>query len=132
MHQLMHHVSCRIFWWNIKSLRWLSTAKAQIWHPVTSGFSKNQNHLWKRRDFRLLMRFREMQWLGKLCEVPRYLIWRTLKRHCPMYNVPCIFFNKCFYFSYYVAGYFPYTLSYNNYITILYKILNINMLYNFI
>ena len=26
--------------------------------------------------------------------------------HCPMYNVSCIF-NKCFYFSYYTAGYLP-------------------------
>ena len=38
---LMHHISGRVFWWNIKSPRWLSPAKVQIWHTATSGFSKN-------------------------------------------------------------------------------------------
>ena len=55
------------------------------------------------------MRFRKIQWgswwrLGELCEVPRCLLWRGLKRHCPMYKVSYFFFNKCFYFLYYVAG----------------------------
>ena len=36
----MHPVLCRVFWWNIKSPRWLSFPTAQIWHPVTSGFPK--------------------------------------------------------------------------------------------
>ena len=36
----MHHVLCRVFWWNIKSPRWLSFPIAQIRHPVTSGFSQ--------------------------------------------------------------------------------------------
>ena len=98
------------FWQNIKSSRWLRPFTAQIWHPVTSGFSQNYNHLWKGRDFRPLMRFRKIGqgswwWLGKLCEVPRCLLWRALKHHCSMYNVSCIFFSKCFYFSYYMAGY---------------------------
>ena len=30
---------------------------------------------------------------------------KGLKCHCPMYNVSCIFFKKCLYFSYYMAGY---------------------------
>ena len=33
------------------------------------------------------------------CEVPRCLLCRGLRRHCPMYNVSCIFFNKHLYFS---------------------------------
>ena len=41
MHLLMHQVLCRVFWWNIKSPRWLSFPTAQIRHPVTSGFSQN-------------------------------------------------------------------------------------------
>ena len=60
------------------------------------------------------MRFGKIQqgswWqLGKLCEVPRCLLWKELRHHCPLYNVSCvcIFFNKCLYFQYYVAGYFP-------------------------
>ena len=78
----------------------------------TSSLSQNLNHLWKGRDFRLLMRFRKIQqggwwWLGELCEVPRCLLWRELRPRdlCTMFIVSCIFFNKCLYFSYYVAGY---------------------------
>ena len=38
------------------------------------------------------------------CEVLGCLLWRGLRHHCPMYNVSYIFFNKCLYFSYYMAG----------------------------
>ena len=44
-------------------------------------------------------------------------LWRGLRRHCPVYNFSCIFFYKCLYFSYYMAGYFldrpVYTSGYN-------------------
>ena len=44
--------------------------------------------------------------IRELCEVPRCLLWRALRHHCPMYIVvSCIFFNKCLYFSYYLGGY---------------------------
>ena len=33
------------------------------------------------------------------------LLWNGLRHHCPMYSVSCIFFNKCLYFLYYMAGY---------------------------
>ena len=51
-----------------------------------------------------LMRFRKIWrgswwWLEELCEVPRCLLWRGLRHHCPMYNVSCIFFHKHLYFS---------------------------------
>ena len=36
----------------------------------------------------------------------RSLLWRGPRYHCPVYNVSCIFFSKCLYFSYYVARYF--------------------------
>ena len=42
---------------------------------------------------------------GRLCEVPRCLLWRGLRRHCSIYSVSCIFFSKCVYFSYYEVGY---------------------------
>ena len=84
---------------------------AQIWHPVTSCFSQDSNHLWKGRDFRSL-RFRKIWrcrwwWLGELCEVPRCLLWSNwgIIFLCTMFLVSCIFFNKCLYFSYYMAGY---------------------------
>ena len=89
---------CRVFWPNIKSPRWLSPPTTQIWCPVTSlAFPKTKNHLWKERDFRLLMRFRNIRWgswwwLGELGEVPRCPLWRGLRRHFPVYNVSCILY----------------------------------------
>ena len=41
MGPLMYHVKCRVFWWNTKSPRWPSPTIAQIWCPVTFGFSQN-------------------------------------------------------------------------------------------
>ena len=59
------------------------------------------------------MRFRKIwqgSWwrLGELCEVPRCLLWKGSRCHSPTYNVSCIFifFNKCFYFSYYMLDNF--------------------------
>ena len=118
MHLLIPHISCRFdaFWQNFKSLRWFSPATAQIWHPVTSGFSQNLNHLWKERDFRPWMRFRKIQW-EQLMEIGR-TVWGpkvpTLKgpgaslSYIQCFFVSCIFFNKWFYFSYYMAGYLLY------------------------
>ena len=98
------------FWWNIKSPRWFSLPTSQIWCPVASGFFQNWNHLWKGRYFRPLMRITKIwqgNWwqLGELCEVPRCLLWRVLRHHCPVDNVSCIFFNKCLRFSHDMAGY---------------------------
>ena len=82
-------------------------------------FSKLKSPLkWKR--FQASVRFRKIWqgswwWLGELCEVPRCLLWRGLRHHCPMYNVSCIFFSKCLHFSYYMAGYLldrPHILCY--------------------
>ena len=39
--QLMHHVSCGVFWKNLKLSRRLSPSTVQIWCPVTSGFFQN-------------------------------------------------------------------------------------------
>ena len=72
--------------------------------PCDFWFFPKQNHLWRGTDFRPSMIFRKISWgswcwLGELCEVPRCLLWKVLRPHCPMYNVSCIFFNKCLYFS---------------------------------
>ena len=58
----------------------------------------------EREDFRLSKRFRKIRqgsWgqLGELWEVPKCLLCRGLRCHCPNYSVSCIFFNKCLYFS---------------------------------
>ena len=49
----------------------------------------------EREEIWVLMRFRKIQrgswwWLGELCEVPRCLLLRGLRCHCPMYNVSFI------------------------------------------
>ena len=98
----MHHILCRVFWWNIKLPRWLNPSTAQIWHPATSGFSQNQNHLWKGKDFRPLMRFRKT-WQGSMATGrtvwgPKVPTLNGLRCHCPLYNIPCIFFNKYLHF----------------------------------
>ena len=86
VHLLVHHVLCRVFRWNIKSPRWLPRFGALR----LLAFPKTK--ITFERDFRLLMRFRKIQWgswwwLGELCEVPRCPLWRGLRCHCPMYNV---------------------------------------------
>ena len=105
MHLLMHHVLFS-FLAKHRITRVTQPPTAKIWHPVTAGFYQNWNQLWKGRDFRPSMRFRKIQWgnwwwLGELCEVPKFLLWRGL-RHivlCTVFLVSCIFFNKCLYFS---------------------------------
>ena len=32
------------------------------------------------------------QTLGELCEVPRCLLWRGLRHHCPLYNLSCMLY----------------------------------------
>ena len=61
---------------------------------------------WKRGFCRVFWTVEEM--LGDLCKVPRCLLWRRLRRRCPMqrFLVFCISFSKCLYFSYYMAGSF--------------------------
>ena len=89
------------------------------------AFPKTKITFWKGRDFRPSMRVRKIwlgSWwrfqqrilqniwtaektLGELCEVPRCLLWRGLRYYCPMYDISCIFFNKCLHFSQYKAEY---------------------------
>ena len=116
-----------VSWQNIKSPRSLSVPTAQIWYPVTSGFSQIKNHFCREEISRLSMRFRKIwqgsRWqLGELCAVPRYLLWREMRHHCPVYNVSfivsCIFFNKCLYFSYYMGGHILYICNIYIYIYI--------------
>ena len=43
------------------------------------------------------IRLGRLWWLGELCEIPRCLLWRKLRCHWPVYNGPCVFFNKGFF-----------------------------------
>ena len=116
---IMPHVSCRDFWWNIKSHRWLSPSTAQIGALQLLSFSKTEitfereeilDYQWDSGKFARVADGESNKgfcigfWtveetLEELCEVPRCLLWRNLRHHCPMYNVSCIFFNKCLYYS---------------------------------
>ena len=56
---LMHHVSRRVYWQNVKSPRWLSLPYSPDLEPCdTLAFS--QTKITFERDFRLLMRFRKI------------------------------------------------------------------------
>ena len=98
MPPLMHHISCRVLWQNIKS------------PPCDFCLSPKLKTPLKGKRFQAIDEIQKMWqgswwWLGELCEVSRCLLWRVLRCHCPLYNVSCIFFNKCLYFSYYMAKY---------------------------
>ena len=102
----------RFFLWNLKSPRWLSPTTAQIWCPVTSGFSQTKttfhtgeiSGLWwdsgkynRAADGNSNKEFCRVFWtveevLGELHEPPRCPLWRGLRCHCPMYSVSCFFY----------------------------------------
>ena len=99
MHPVMHHISCSFFMkYQISQLTQPSFSPDLA--PYDFWLSKNQNHLWKGRDSRTLIRVMNIQqgswWqLGELCEVPRYSEgdWGE---QCFLYLVPssvnvCIF-----------------------------------------
>ena len=68
-HPLMHQHSRRVFWKNIKSLRWFSLPTAQTWHSVTSGFSQNQKSPLKRKRFQTIDKIDKIQ--GQLRAIER-------------------------------------------------------------
>ena len=97
------------FWWNIKSSRWLGPLIAQSWLAVF-GFSQNWNHLWE--EFQIISEIQENT-LGQLM-VTRRIVWgpkvSTLKGSkvsvsCVQCFLYLVSFNKCLYFSEYMAGY---------------------------
>ena len=107
----MHHVLCRVFGETPNHMVTQPLYSRDL-APCNSWLFPNLKSPLNGRHIRLSMRFRRMRWghwwqLVELCEVPRCLHWRGLRHHCPMYKVSCswIFFNKCLYFSYNMAGY---------------------------
>ena len=107
---LMHHISCRDFWWDIKSPRWLSPLHSRFGDLQLLAFSKTKK-TYNGKRFQTIDEIQEnttgqLMETGELCQVPRCLLRRGQRHHCPMCNVSCIFFNECLYFSYYMTGYF--------------------------
>ena len=79
---LVHHVSCRVFWLNIWSPRWLRPPQPWFGALQLVDFPKTEI-FWNGRDFRPSKRFRKIwqgRWwlLGELCKGPRCLLWRRL------------------------------------------------------
>ena len=91
------HVSCRGFWWNIKSPRWLTPLQPRFGTLPLLALPKLKSSL-KGKRFQTVYDIQEnttrqlMVRMGELCEVPRCLIWRGLRHHCPMYSVSCILY----------------------------------------
>ena len=93
---LVHHISCRVFWWNIKSPRWLSPPTAQIWlqllafpkTKVTFEREEISDHWWDSGKYD-----GAVDGDGRTVWGPRV---PTLKGTEVFYSVFCIF-NKCVY-----------------------------------
>ena len=109
---LTYHASCRVFWWNIKSPRWLSLLLPRfgaLWllafpkTKITFEWEEISDHQWDSGKYDgaadggsnktfFIAFWTVEETLGKLCEVPRCLVCSGLRHHCPMYNVSCIFY----------------------------------------
>ena len=99
---LMHHVSYRVLG-ETSSPTWLNTqyspdlVPCDFWpflklkSPMKGKRCKTISEIQENTMGQLMVTGRE------LCEVPRCLLWRGLRCHCPVYNVSCIFFNNCLY-----------------------------------
>ena len=112
-HPLMHHVSGRVFWWNIKSPRWLTHLQSRFGVLQLLAFPKTKITFERKEvldrwwgsgkydraaegDLENRVRSQDAYFEGD---------WGVIVL-CTMFLVFCIFFNKCLYFSYYMAGYF--------------------------
>ena len=138
VHRLTHHVLCSIFSESsnhpgdlvpynsdLASCGFWLFPKWWVKSPLNGNRFKTISEVQKNRTGQLLATptkdfaecFEHWKRGWENCaEAPRYPFWRRLRCHCPMYNVSCNF-NKCLYFSHYVAGYFmdvPYMLLYKN------------------
>ena len=105
-------MSYRVFWWNIKSSRWLCPTTAQIKGLRLLAFPKTKI-TFEREEIS------DHQWdSGKYDEAAEGH-WENCVRSqgahfegdwgitvlCTVFLVSCIFFNICLYFVYYMAGY---------------------------
>ena len=100
MHLLMHHISYKVFWWNMKWPTWLSSTPDLV--PCDFCLFPKTKITFERKRFQTVTEIEDnimgsRWWLGELCEVPRCLLWKGLRCY-PVYNVSCILFNKCLFF----------------------------------
>ena len=99
---LIHHVSCRDFWPNIKWPRWLSPLQLRLLPCDFCLFPKLKSPL-KGKRLQTWWDSGKYKWAvdGDWENCVRSLLWRGLRHPCPMYNASCIFFNKCLFFIVY-------------------------------
>ena len=95
--------SCAVSWRNITSLRWLSPRYSQGLAPSDFWLFPKLKSPLKGKRFQTMDEIQENT-TGQLMATGRTmwgwsLLWRGLRHHCPVYNVSCILFNKCLYFS---------------------------------
>ena len=75
---LMHHISCRDFWWDIKSPRWLSPLHSRFGDLQLLAFSKTKK-IYNGKRFQTIDEIQEnttgqLMETGELCQVPRCLL----------------------------------------------------------
>ena len=115
---LLHHILCRVFLQNIKLSTWLSPLQPRFGALPLLAFPKTKitferekisDRQWdsgkydgttdgnsKKGFCRVFCRVEET--LGEWYGVLRCPLWWGLRHPCPVYNVPCTFFNKCLFF----------------------------------
>ena len=92
-------------WWTVRELEAHlgipNPLCPRLWHRILAETCGGKIHsaasATRRRNIVLQLSIT----LGELCEVPKCLLWRGLRCHCPMYNVSRILFNKCLFFIVY-------------------------------
>ena len=110
---LMQHVSCRVFWQNIKSPRWLSPLQLRFGTLRLLAFPKLKSPL-KGNRYQTINEIqdnliRQLMVIGRTVwglEVPTLKGTEVSLSYAQSFVYLVIFFNKCLYFSYYMVGYF--------------------------
>ena len=106
---LMHHISCRVLWWSIKSPRLFTPLQPRSGTLRLLAFSKTKitfereeisDSRWDSGDYNKAADGRTV-WSLKVST----LKGTEMSLSCIQCLVSCNFFNKCFYFLYYMAGY---------------------------
>ena len=111
MSPLMHHLWCRVFWLHIKSPWWLSPLQPRFGALRLLAFPKTEI-TFEREDIS------DCQWDSGKFDGAADGSWNCVRSQsayfeggwgiivlCTVFLVSCIFFNKCLYFSYFMAGY---------------------------
>ena len=102
MHLLVHHVSCRVFWWNRKSPRWLSPdlAPCDFWAVPKPKISFEREEISDCRwDSGKHDGAADGHWENCVGSQGAYFKrdWGIIVL-CTVFLVSCIFFNKCLFF----------------------------------